>query len=359
MSEAQHIYQAIGELQATLVVASDGAKFLQSGSDQYPAFIPHKVEEKYQEKYQGQQVYWRVYPKVVEHGLAFEVVTLAEVPKNGLGQFKLQGDWVESGQLQIWRNAIPGSVDADNWRPRLLPISWSDAPPADGAFWQLQAELINGTLKIVAAEGSFPHPPRLEKLPESNSQRQGRGKPLPKPQRERERQQSVTTETISWEEVTPVSGKLELTIKLNTLPQVLKANGDCHFKVDCNGQMVQISVKQKQWSKLETASATYPQWVAAIAGQMGAATADGFVLEQPSIQVFERKARNDGEPPKQKEAEAAPASSSQQSSATSEVGAEAEAKTKLTEKSEPLVKQPAPQAQPKPKKIGKFDVEVR
>jgi hypothetical protein len=100
----------------------------------------------------------------------------------------------------------------------------------------------------VAAEGPFPHPPRLEKLPESNSQRQGRGKPLPKPQRERERQQSVTTETISWEEVTPVSGKLELTIKLNTLPQVLKANGDCHFKVDCNGRMVQISVKQKQWS---------------------------------------------------------------------------------------------------------------
>jgi len=109
MSEAQHIYQAIGELQATLVVTSDGAEVLQSGSDQYPAFIPHKVEEKYQEKYQGQQVYWRVYPKVVEQRLAFEVVTLAEVPKNGLGQFKLQGDWVESGQLQIWRNAIPGS----------------------------------------------------------------------------------------------------------------------------------------------------------------------------------------------------------------------------------------------------------
>jgi hypothetical protein len=36
MSEAQHIYQAIGELQATLVVASDGAKFLQTESDQYP-----------------------------------------------------------------------------------------------------------------------------------------------------------------------------------------------------------------------------------------------------------------------------------------------------------------------------------
>jgi len=362
MSEAQHIYQAIGELQATLVMASDGAKFLQSGSDQYPAFVPQKVEEKYQQ-YQGQQVCWRVYPKAVEQGLAFDVVTLAEVPKNGLGQFKLQGDWVESGQLQIWRNAIPGSVDADNWRPRLLPISWSDAPPADGAFWQLQAELIDGTLKIVAAEGPFSHPPRLEKLPESNSQRQGRGKPLPKPRRKREREQLVTTETISWEEVTPVSGKLELTIKLNTLPQVLKANGDCHFKVNCDGRVVQISVKQKQWSKLETASATYPQWVAAFAGQMGAATADGFVLEQPNIQVFERKVR-EGEASKKEEAEATLALSSQQLSARSEVGAQAEAKTPQAEtkpsvKPGPLANPPAPQAEPKPKKIGKFNVEVR
>jgi len=358
MAEAQNFYQAIGELRGTLVVADDGTKFLQTEQECHLVFLPNKLEQKYLDKYQGQLVCWRVYPKAVGQGLAFEVVSLTDTPETGLRQFRLQGDWVESGQLQIWRNAIPGSVDADNWRPRLLPISWSDAPPADGAFWQLQAELINGTLKIVAAEGPFPHPPRLEKLPESKSQRQGRGKPLPKPQRERQREQSVTTETISWEEITPVSGKLELTIKLNTLPQVLKANGECHFKVNCDGRVVQISVKQKQWSKLETASATYPQWVAAIAGQMGAATADGFVLEQPNIQVFERKVR-EGEAPKQEQAEAAPASSSQQSSATSEVGAEAEAETKLTEKSEPLVKQPAPQRKPKPKKIGKLDVEVR
>jgi hypothetical protein len=92
--------------------------------------------------------------------------------------------------------------------------------------------------------------------------------------------------------------------------------------------------------------------VVAIAGQMGAATADGFVLEQPNIQVFERKVCNDGEPPKQKEAEATPASSSQQSIETSKVRADAEAETKLTEKSEPLVKQPAPQAQPKLKRLA-------
>jgi hypothetical protein len=30
-------------------------------------------------------------------------------------------------------------------------------------------------------------------------------------------------------------------------------------------------------------------WVAAIGGQTGKATADGFLLEQPNIQVFEKK----------------------------------------------------------------------
>jgi len=114
---------------------------------------------------------------------------------------------------------------------------------------------------------------------------------------------------------------------------------------------------------LETASATYSQWVVVIAGQMGAATKDGFVLEQPNIQVFERKVRED-EPLKQVEAEAAETRASQQPSATSEAGTQAEGKiaqteTKLLEKPDPLAKPSAPQAEPKPKKIGKFNVEVR
>ncbi|HCF26784.1 MAG TPA: hypothetical protein DEV81_06150, partial [Cyanobacteria bacterium UBA11049] len=37
---------------------------------------------------------------------------------------------------------------------------------------------------------------------------------------------------INWEEMIPVSGKLELTIKINTLPQAQKVNGVCNFKVE-------------------------------------------------------------------------------------------------------------------------------
>ncbi|MBV9389717.1 MAG: hypothetical protein JOZ78_25120 [Chroococcidiopsidaceae cyanobacterium CP_BM_ER_R8_30] len=35
MTEAKHFYQAIGELQATLVVAQDGTKFLETAEGQH------------------------------------------------------------------------------------------------------------------------------------------------------------------------------------------------------------------------------------------------------------------------------------------------------------------------------------
>jgi len=376
MSEAQHIYQAIGELQATLVVATDGAKFLQSGSDQYPAFIPLKVEEKYQEKYQGQQVYWRVYPKVAEEGLAFDVVTLAEEPLFGSGQFKLQGDWIEPGQLQIWRNAVAGKVNAHNWQPRLLPINWEKQSAPDQAFWQLKAQLVDGTLKIVEAAGPFAHPPRLENQPKFNQKQQPQPPRLraANPQPQAKQQTETNTETVDWESIIAVSGKLELTIKINTLPQVEQVNGECHFKIDCEGHVFQVSVKPKLWAKLETASTSYQQWIAVIAGKLGAATADGFVLEQPNIQVFERQSKT-GASSKQEQAGAREASAPEQGKVALSTSPKVEAKTQTAlkdaaaqlvmepeEKSDPvnpLAKPSTPKAEAKPRKISKFNVEVR
>lgn len=291
MAEAEIFYQAIGELYASLVVTSSGTKVLDTGSSQYRAIIPERVEKKY-EKIQGGQLYWRVYPQFQDGHLVFKAVSVSQEPKSSPGQFILQGDWVNLGQLEIWRNAESLRVNAKNWRPRLLPINWQDAPPADGSFWQLQAQLVNGTLEVTEAAGPFPHPPRLEALPpfkhydHNKHQQKQQGwqtgaKPKP----------SLGTEIINWEELIPVSGKLELTIKINSLPQVQKANGACHFKIECDGRIVQIALKQKQWTKLETANATYASWIAAISGKMGAITSDGFVLEDSNVQVFERKSK--------------------------------------------------------------------
>ena len=88
-----------------------------------------------------------------------------------------------------------------------------------------------------------------------------------------------------------ISGKLEITIKINEFPvdaQTIE-NGWKQFDLECEGQLVTVKVKPKVFKKLEQAQADYPMWVAAIAGKMGESTRDGFILDQPNIQVFERK----------------------------------------------------------------------
>jgi len=90
----------------------------------------------------------------------------------------------------------------------------------------------------------------------------------------------------------PVIGKLEVTIKINALPEAKTAeNGAKSFEVDCDGRLVSVTVKPKIWKKLEEAQASCPMWVAAIAGKLGEATDQGFVLLEPNIQVFEKKAK--------------------------------------------------------------------
>lgn len=88
-----------------------------------------------------------------------------------------------------------------------------------------------------------------------------------------------------------IPGKLELTIKISEFPDNVESveNGWKAFRVDCEGLTVSVTVKPKVFKKLEQAQENYPMWVAAITGKMGATIDGGFVLDAPSIQVFERK----------------------------------------------------------------------
>jgi hypothetical protein len=89
-----------------------------------------------------------------------------------------------------------------------------------------------------------------------------------------------------------VSGKLEVTIKINELPSVeTLEDGQKSFEVDCDGRLVSVTVKPKAWIKLSQASQDYPQWVATITGKIGYIGKDGFILEEPSIQVFEHRSQ--------------------------------------------------------------------
>ncbi|MBD2512746.1 fertility inhibition FinO-like protein [Nostoc muscorum FACHB-395] len=87
-----------------------------------------------------------------------------------------------------------------------------------------------------------------------------------------------------------ISVKLEVTIKINELPEAKTAENNWQeFDIDCDGRIINITVKPKIWKKLTYAASNYPQWVAAIAGKLGQQTEHRFMLKEPSIQVFERK----------------------------------------------------------------------
>ena len=84
-----------------------------------------------------------------------------------------------------------------------------------------------------------------------------------------------------------IAGKLEITIKINELPQPkIVENAWQQFDVDCDGRITAITVKPKIYKKLTNVTSNYTQLVAAITGKLGQSTEHGFMLEEPSIQVF-------------------------------------------------------------------------
>ena len=86
-------------------------------------------------------------------------------------------------------------------------------------------------------------------------------------------------------------GKMEITIKITEFPKEIETveNGWKQFSIEADKYEVEVKVKPKVFKKLEKAQEEYPQWVAAIVGKIGKLTEKGFILEQPNIQVFERK----------------------------------------------------------------------
>jgi len=60
-------------------------------------------------------------------------------------------------------------------------------------------------------------------------------------------------------------------------------------RFNCPVPLFTATVKPKVFKKLQDAQANYPEWVAAIAGKLGNPTENGFVLDEPNIQVFEKK----------------------------------------------------------------------
>ena len=90
-----------------------------------------------------------------------------------------------------------------------------------------------------------------------------------------------------------IPGKLDVTLKINTLPPVKTTGQTVLFAVQAEGQTVIVELKTKAWNNLKNTAESYPQWVAAITGPMGEAIEGGFRLVNPAVQVFEKQPKPD------------------------------------------------------------------
>jgi hypothetical protein len=86
-------------------------------------------------------------------------------------------------------------------------------------------------------------------------------------------------------------GKVELLIKFSEYPAEVATvtHGWKEFKVESGGRFFVITVKPGVFKKLDDAKANYPEWVAAVGGQLGPQNGETFTVLNPNIQVFEKK----------------------------------------------------------------------
>jgi hypothetical protein len=94
-----------------------------------------------------------------------------------------------------------------------------------------------------------------------------------------------------------VPGRLEINIKITQVPNWVQTvkRGWQRFCVNANGQIVQMKVRPRTWSRLLEADKQYPHWVASITGTMGHRIKNGFELLEPAVQIYEKKPKSPDE----------------------------------------------------------------
>ena len=90
--------------------------------------------------------------------------------------------------------------------------------------------------------------------------------------------------------LTNLIGKIDITLKFSQMPkEIIDYSSDKEFVLNADGSEVTVRLHSKVFHRLEQANKTYSAWVCLLEGKMGIATEKGFVLDEPNIQVFEKK----------------------------------------------------------------------
>lgn len=90
-----------------------------------------------------------------------------------------------------------------------------------------------------------------------------------------------------------LTGKIDISLKFSELPnKVIDASPKTkQFLLNVDNVEVSVTLDSKLFQRLEHAHKSFPSWVALLEGKMGKATEKGFILDEPKLQVFEKKTK--------------------------------------------------------------------
>jgi hypothetical protein len=278
------IYQGFGTVEGILDLKHQGSTLLVEDTV-FPVigFIPKAVHQHHQP---GQLQRFGVFPGALEGKLAF---TVLKVSPNATVGIKLKGCWEERygvPYLVVYRNRLFSPNDTK--LRVLVPIVWEDAPPADGRFWELEAEVKGGELSVTQVIGTFAAPPQAKRY--RSPEELERIKAIAPPVR-RVAAVPPTAPPLTLKEIRQMTtpAKIQLTCKLHQVPDYreLPDSRIEFFLSEGAGPVFTVRIKPKLFKKLTHHG--YEHWVAAISGDLGEATETGFELQNVAVQVFEKK----------------------------------------------------------------------
>ena len=92
-----------------------------------------------------------------------------------------------------------------------------------------------------------------------------------------------------------LTGKIDISLKFSELPnKVIDVSpNNKQFFLNADNVEVSVTLDSKLFQRLEHAHKSFPSWVALLEGKMGQATEKGFILDEPKLQVFEKKPKTE------------------------------------------------------------------
>jgi len=283
LQHSEQFYQAIGMVEGIFIPgepANQGELVIEG--QPYPTWIRSSLLKHLRP---GAVQRFRVYPRYfkAQEQWTFTVKFIDNLLKYLPNQFTFRGNWCQRQGiplLQVRQIRREG-------KPFYLPLEWPDAPEPAEEFWVLQCQFTGKEIVVQQAEGPYLPPPSVQQSLDSVL-------PPVKQPPSKEHQaanpaaaQAQSSRSIAEVKAMAIPAKVEITCKFSEVPPTREVAGGIEFYLAEGDYLLTVRVKPKQFNKLLNHG--YTDWIAAVTGQLGAATVTGFELANANLQVFERK----------------------------------------------------------------------